>query len=185
MSSSGSASSAAAGSAATSITGCPASRSTGAMDGASTSTAATGSSAGHLGRGRLAGGQFVRRRPRVAVGRRLIGRLQRGFLGKSVGRGFRHLRRGRDRLGRGQEHVGMARRGVPDLATAHAAHLAPARLQACQLDIVGCSAGRADDQHWRIRVVGTFCGDPSTRSVNGLETMPAGPAGRAMPAPRC
>ena len=125
----------------------------------------------HLGASRLGGRQFVRRRPCDAVGGGSSADCNAGSSAKAPA--GRRLRLRPDRLGRGQKLVGMARRGAPDRATAHAAHLAPVRLQACQLDIVGCSAGRADDQHWRIRAVGSFCGDRSSRSVNGLETKPA------------
>ena len=100
------------------------------------------------------------------------------------GHGFRHgLDRAahrRQRLGRGDQLVGVGQFGVPDRAAAHATHLAAVRPQACHVDIVGCSAVRADDQHRRIRRRGTFWTKPSSRSVNGLETKPAR---RSLPLP--
>src|ERR1700730_3228571 len=55
-----------------------------------------------------------------------------------------------DRFGGGEKLVGAAQLGLPDRAAANAAYLATVRPQALRLDIVGRSAGRADDEHGRI-----------------------------------
>ena len=158
-------------SASTSIGGGPASRSTGAIGGASTSTvvarhrrhrisAAAGSAASAIRSGR-------RPAASAACSTELRRRLARQSPPAGLAAGSRI---GRNRLGRRQKLVGLARFGAPDRAAAHAADLAPVRLQACQLDIVGCSAGRADDQHRRIRAAAPFGATLAARSVNGLET---------------
>ena len=74
------------------------------------------------------------------VRRRCAGILQYGF----------GDRRRRDRLRRGEKLVGVGRRRAPNRAAARAAHLASEWPQACQLHVIGGSAGRADDQHRRI-----------------------------------
>ena len=84
-------------------------------------------------------------------------------------------RTGASACGRGEKLLAVGYFGVPDRAAAYAAHPAPIRPQACRVDVVRCSAIRADDQHWRIgRIRGAApLGEPSRRSVNGLETKPA------------
>jgi hypothetical protein len=79
-----------------------------------------------------------------------------GLYGQVVRRGrcrhrsFRCGPLGGKGCGRCRELGGLAQFSVPNRAAAHAAHLPAVRLQPCRLDIVGCSAGRADDQHRRI-----------------------------------
>ena len=75
-----------------------------------------------------------------------IGMMHRYF----VHRSFRCGPLGGKGCGRCRELGGLAQFSVPNRAAAHAAHLPAVRLQPCRLDIVGCSAGRADDQHRRI-----------------------------------
>ncbi|HUI95305.1 MAG TPA: hypothetical protein VLX44_06105 [Xanthobacteraceae bacterium] len=59
----------------------------------------------------------------------------------------RLARRRTDRFGRGEELVGVAQARLPNRAAANAANLAAVRPQAFRLDIIGCGAGRADDEH--------------------------------------
>ena len=137
-------------------------------------------STGASNAGSSAGGSAVGAHANVKLLRRSLRSRGRRF-----GGGFRHgLDRAahrRQRLGCGDKLLLMGQFGVPDRAAAHATHLAAVRPQACHVDIVGCSAVRADDQHWtNSGWRGTFGGEPSSRSVNGLET---NPARRARPSP--
>ena len=100
-----------------------------------------------LGGSKLGGRRIHRLGRYLVIGHRHVG--DREFVGDRSGR-FGELRRGRDRLGGRREAFGAARLGAPDRAAAHATHLAAVGLLACRLDVVGDSAGRADDQHRQI-----------------------------------
>ena len=119
------------------------------------------------GRRRIPNRPYGRHRVRMAIrqmlfARRLVGRSVKflcrcGRAGRRIGRdGKLHRRLGGDLVGRidrfggGEKLVGAAQLGLPDRAAANAADLAAVRPQALRLDIVGCSAGRADDEHGRI-----------------------------------
>ena len=109
---------------------------------------------------------------------KLLGRTgSSGPPGHGFGHGLDGAADRRQRIGRGNQPVGVRQFGVPDRTAADAAHPAAIRPQACHVDIVGCSAVRADDEHRANQGRGSFGGEPSSRSVNGLETKPR-PASR-------
>ncbi len=85
-----------------------------------------------------------------------LSRLRSRALGGHFGDRFDGAADRRQRLGGRHQLVGMGQFRLPDRAAAHAAHPTAVRLQTGHLDIVRCSAVRANDQHRRIRAAAPF-----------------------------